>query len=58
LALTALFGWLKHFREKRRRENLGQGALLKQELIQIAWAILVIVILMGFVLVLGLWILR
>jgi hypothetical protein len=49
LALFELFGWLKYFREQRRRENLSQAALLKQELALVGSAILVIAILVGLV---------
>jgi hypothetical protein len=37
----------KYFREKRRWENLSQRELLKQEFIQIAWAIVAIIVIMG-----------
>jgi hypothetical protein len=47
LALTELFGWLSYFREKRRRENLSQVQLLKQELVQIGLALVGVVVLMG-----------
>lgn len=49
MALFELFGWLKYFREQRRRENLSQAALLKQELALVGSAILVIAILVGLV---------
>jgi hypothetical protein len=49
LALFELFGWLKHFREQRRRENLSQMELLKKELLMIAYAVLGIFVLIGFV---------
>ena len=48
MALLELFGWLKYFREQRRRENLSQGELLKGELLLIAYAILGILVLVGF----------
>jgi hypothetical protein len=48
LALFELFGWLKYFREQRRQENLSQAALLKKELLLIAYAILGIFVLIGF----------
>jgi hypothetical protein len=47
LALIELFGWLKYFREKRRRENLSQSQLLKHELVQLGWALVGVVVLMG-----------
>ena len=49
MALFELFGWLKYFREQRRRENLSQAALLKQELIMLGSAVLVIAFLVGLV---------
>ena len=48
MALFELFGWLKYFREQRHRDNLSQGALLKKELLLIAYAILGIFVLIGF----------
>lgn len=48
MALFELFGLLKHFREQRQRENLSQAALLKKELLMIAYAILGIFVLIGF----------
>ena len=48
MALFELFGWLKYFREQRQRENLSQGELLKKELLLIAYAILGIFVLIGF----------
>jgi hypothetical protein len=48
LALFELFRWLKYFREQRRQENLSQAELLKKELVLIAFAILGIFILIGF----------
>ena len=48
MALFELFGWLKYFREQRRQENLSQRALLKKELLLLAWAILGIFVLIGF----------
>jgi len=48
LALFELFGWLKHFREQRKRENLSQSQLLKKELLMLAYAILGIFVLIGF----------
>jgi hypothetical protein len=48
LALFELFGWLKCFRERRRRENLIQRELLKKELRLLAYAILGVFIVMGF----------
>jgi hypothetical protein len=58
LALISLFGWLKYFREKRQRENLSQRELLKQEFIQIVWAIVAIILIMGALAALALWIRR
>jgi hypothetical protein len=55
LALFELFGWLKYFREQRRQENLTQGELLKKELLMIAYAILGIFVLFGFLFALA-WI--
>ena len=52
MALFELFGWLKYFREQRRQENLSQSALLKKELLLIAYAILGIFALIGLVFVL------
>jgi hypothetical protein len=52
LALFELFGWLKYFRERRLQENLTQKELLKKELLLIAYAILGIVALIGFLLAL------
>ena len=48
MALFELFGWLKHFREQRRRENLSQGELLKKELRLLAYTILGVSVVMGF----------
>ena len=48
LALFELFGWLKYFRERRLQENLTQKELLKKELLLIAYAILGIFVLVGF----------
>ena len=48
MALFELFGWLKHFREQRRRENLSQGELLKKELRLLAYTILGVFVVMGF----------
>ena len=48
MALFELFEWLKYFREQRHRDNLSQGALLKKELLLIAYAILGIFVLIGF----------
>jgi hypothetical protein len=48
LALFELFGWLKYFREQRRRENLSQRELLKKELLLLAYAILGVFVVMGF----------
>lgn len=48
MALFELFGWLKYFREQRQRKNLSQAALLKKELLFIAYAILGIFVLIGF----------
>lgn len=55
MALFGLFGWLKYFREQRRQENLSQGELLKKELLMIAYAILGIFVLLGFLFALA-WI--
>ena len=55
MALFELFGWLKYFREQRRQENLSQGELLKNELLMIAYAILGIFVLIGFLFALA-WI--
>ena len=44
---------LRYFREKRLAENLSQAELLKQELKLIAWAILTIVLLLGFLIALA-----
>jgi hypothetical protein len=55
LALFGLFGWLKYFREQRRQENLSQGELLKKELLMVAYAILGIFVLLGFLFALA-WI--
>jgi hypothetical protein len=52
LALFELFGWLKYFRQKRQQENLTRAELLKRELVMIAFAILGILILFGFLFVL------
>ena len=49
---------LKYFREKRQRENLSQRELLKKELIQIAWVIVAIILIMGSLIALAFWILR
>jgi hypothetical protein len=48
VALVELFGWLKYFREQRRRENLDQRELLKKELKLLAYAILGVFVVMGF----------
>lgn len=48
MALFELFGWLKYFREQRLAENLTQKELLKKELLLIAYAILGIFVLIGF----------
>ena len=48
MALVELFGWLKYFREQRRRENLDQRELLKKELKLLAYAILGVFVVMGF----------
>ncbi|HEY6268577.1 MAG TPA: hypothetical protein VIX11_09795 [Candidatus Acidoferrum sp.] len=48
MALFELFGWLKYFREQRLQENLTQKDLLKKELLLIAYAILGIFVLIGF----------
>ena len=48
LALFELFGWLKYFREQRLQETLTQKDLLKKELLLIAYAILGIFVLIGF----------
>jgi hypothetical protein len=48
LALFELFGWLKYFREQRRQENLSQRELLKKELLLLAYAILGVFVVMGF----------
>jgi len=48
LALFELFGWLKYFRKRRRRENLSQRELLKKELRLLAYAILGVLVVMGF----------
>jgi hypothetical protein len=53
VALLELFWSLRHFREKRKRENLSQSQLLKQELAQIALAVLATVILMGLLVALA-----
>ena len=55
MALFGLFGWLKYFREQRRQENLSQGELLKKELLMVAYAILGIFVLLGFLFALA-WI--
>ncbi len=55
MALFELFGWLKYFREQRRRENLSQAQLLKKELLLVVYAILGIAVLMGFLFALA-WI--
>jgi hypothetical protein len=55
MALFELFGWLKYFREQRRHENLSQAELLKKELLLIVYAILGIILLMGFLFALA-WI--
>jgi hypothetical protein len=55
LALFGLFGWLKYFREQRRQENLSQSELLKKELLMIAYAIVGIFVLFGFLFALA-WI--
>lgn len=52
MALFELFGWLKYFRQKRQQENLTRAELLKRELVMIAFAILGILILFGFLFVL------
>lgn len=49
MALFELFGWLKYFQEKRAEQKLSQLDLLKQELLQIAMALLVIVLGVGLV---------
>ena len=48
MALVELFGWLKYFREQRRRENLDQRGLLKKELKLLAYAMLGVFVVMGF----------
>ena len=48
MALFELFGWLKYFREQRRRENLSPRGLLKKELLLLAYAILGVFVVMGF----------
>ena len=48
MALFELFGWLKYFREQRRQENLSQRELLKKELLLLAYAILGVFVVMGF----------
>jgi hypothetical protein len=48
LALFELFGWLKYFRGQRRQENLSQRELLKKELLLLAYAILGVFVVMGF----------
>jgi hypothetical protein len=53
LALFELFGLLKHFREKRLSERLSQ--LLKEELLLLAYAVLGVFAVMGFLFVLA-WI--
>jgi hypothetical protein len=55
LALSELFGWLKYFREQRHRENLSRAELLKNELVLVAFAILGVFVLMGFLFALA-WI--
>jgi hypothetical protein len=54
LALFELFGWLKYFREQRRRENLSQRELLKKELRMLAYAILGVFVVTGFLIGLAL----
>ena len=56
LALFELFGWLKYFRQQRLQKNLSQQELLKKELLLIAYAILGIFVLIGFLFALA-WIL-
>lgn len=58
MALIELFGLLKHFREKRLRENLDQRELLRRELIQIAFAVVTIIVIMASLFVLAYWILK
>jgi polyferredoxin len=55
LALFELFGWLKYFREQRRQENLSQRELLNKELLLLAYAILGVFVVMGFLIALA-WI--
>ena len=55
VALFELFGWLKHFREQRQRENLSQKDLLKKELILLGWAVVGVFFFMGFLFLLA-WI--
>ncbi len=53
--MIELIWWLKYFRAKRLRENLSQRDLLKQELIQIGWAIVGIILIMGSLVAFALW---
>jgi hypothetical protein len=42
-----LFRWLKCFRETREKENRSRRELLERESIQIAWAVVAVILIMG-----------
>ena len=56
MPLIELFRWLKYVRAKRLNENRSQRDLLRQELRLIFWAIVAIVLILGFLIALVLWV--